>query len=215
MLYWNTVTDLLGESLKIFMQHPLFSDFRLVGTALSLYRGHRMSVDIDLFTDKAYGTIDFEIIESFLLTTFPYVQGDIGGLPGFGKSYFVGQSINNHIKLDIYYSNESFIRPIVISDGIRLASIDDIVAMKVNVISQLGRKKDFWDLHELMDQYNLPTMLALHKERHPYTHDAPNVIKNFINFVGADEDFDPICLQGKHWDFIKDDFIEFVLKYKI
>jgi hypothetical protein len=38
----------------------VFADFRLVGgTALSLHRGHRMSVDIDLFTDADYGSVDF------------------------------------------------------------------------------------------------------------------------------------------------------------
>ena len=41
--------------------------FRLVGgTGLSLYRGHRESVDIDLFTDAPYDSIDFDKIDSFL-----------------------------------------------------------------------------------------------------------------------------------------------------
>ncbi|MCG9898690.1 MAG: nucleotidyl transferase AbiEii/AbiGii toxin family protein [Hydrotalea sp.] len=49
------------------MRDPIFDPFRLVGgTALSLYFGHRMSVDIDLFTDAPYGTIDFDKIESWL-----------------------------------------------------------------------------------------------------------------------------------------------------
>ncbi|WP_235280572.1 nucleotidyl transferase AbiEii/AbiGii toxin family protein [Myroides profundi] len=43
------------------MKHPLFKDFRLVGgTALSLQVGHRMSIDIDLFTDNPYSTVDFD-----------------------------------------------------------------------------------------------------------------------------------------------------------
>ncbi len=52
MLNYNTVTPLLRSILETLMQADVFNDFRLVGgTALSLYRGHRMSVDIDLFTD--------------------------------------------------------------------------------------------------------------------------------------------------------------------
>lgn len=36
----------------------VFEPFRLVGgTALSLQMGHRLSVDIDLFTDAEYGTL--------------------------------------------------------------------------------------------------------------------------------------------------------------
>lgn len=215
MLYWNTVNDLLRESLEIFMKEQLFSDFRLVGgTALSLHLGHRMSVDIDLFTDATYESVDFEEIERFLIKTFPCVQGDFGGLPGFGKSYLVGESATEHVKLDIYYSLESFICPIVTTDGTRLASIDDIVAMKVDVISRGGRKKDFWDLHELMDKYDLAKMLELHEKRHPYAHNRKAIIRNFTDFTSADEDFNPICLHGKHWDFIKDDFLQFVQNKK-
>lgn len=66
-LYWNTVYNQLQDLFKQTMRDPIFDPFRLVGgTALSLYFGHRMSVDIDLFTDAPYGTIDFDKIESWL-----------------------------------------------------------------------------------------------------------------------------------------------------
>ncbi|WP_316844331.1 nucleotidyl transferase AbiEii/AbiGii toxin family protein [Pedobacter psychrodurus] len=68
------------------MQAEELSAFRLVGgTALSLYLGHRLSVDIDLFTDAAYGSIDFDLIEEFLRVKFPYVQGDFGQFAGLGN----------------------------------------------------------------------------------------------------------------------------------
>ena len=57
----ETVTDLLWAQLNVLMQMQSLEPFRLVGgTALSLLIGHRMSVDIDLFTDAEYGTIDFK-----------------------------------------------------------------------------------------------------------------------------------------------------------
>ncbi len=31
-----------------------------------------------------------------------------------------------------------------------------------------GRKKDFWDLHALHEQYSIDNMIALHQERYPY-----------------------------------------------
>lgn len=215
MLYWNTVDDFLHQTLLTLMQAPIFADFRLVGgTALSLHLGHRMSVDIDLFTDADHGSGDFEAVDQYLLDTFPFVQGDIGGLPGFGRAYLIGNSLKEHIKLDVYYSQEKFIRPIVKHDDVRLASLEEIIAMKVDVISRSGRKKDFWDLHELMEQYDLPQMLALHEERHPYVHDKAQIIANFENFESADQDFDPICLRGKYWEFIKDDMIEAARDYR-
>ncbi|WP_344849038.1 nucleotidyl transferase AbiEii/AbiGii toxin family protein [Pedobacter jeongneungensis] len=49
-MYWNTVNQLLKNTLLELMQAPELAAFRLVGgTALSLYLGHRLSVDIDLF----------------------------------------------------------------------------------------------------------------------------------------------------------------------
>lgn len=46
-MYWNTVNELLKNSLLELMQAKELSEFRLVGgTALSLYLGHRLSVDI-------------------------------------------------------------------------------------------------------------------------------------------------------------------------
>lgn len=45
-----------------------------------------MSIDIDLFTDEPYGSIDFGAIETYLKKTFKYVEGDFGMIPGMGKS---------------------------------------------------------------------------------------------------------------------------------
>ena len=39
---------------------------------------------------------------------------------------------------------------IVLMDNIRLASVAEIIAMKIDVIIRTGRKKDFWDIHEII-----------------------------------------------------------------
>lgn len=65
MLYYNTVNDLLRDTLLTLMKADVFSTFRLVGgTALSLHLGHRESVDIDLFSDVPYGSLDFGSIDN-------------------------------------------------------------------------------------------------------------------------------------------------------
>lgn len=213
MLYWNTVTPILKNSLLLFMKSQAFTEFRLVGgTALSLYKGHRMSVDIDLFTDAEYGSIDFDAIDRYLQKQFPYVDTSFGLLPGMGRSYLVGSDRENNIKLDVFYSTDKFIDPPHEEDSIRLASADDIVAMKMDVISRGGRKKDFWDLHELLNDYTLEEMLALHKRRAEFTHDEAQICRQLLNFAKADEEYDPKCLQGKYWEFIKEDFEELIRK---
>lgn len=215
MLYYNTVNDLLKNSLETLMSEPLLEDFRLVGgTSLSLQIGHRMSVDIDLFSDATYGSIDFEKIDDYLKSTFSYVDSFSDLAPALGKSYSVGTDKENVVKLDFYYTDEFIQPPLIVDNNIRLATIEEIIAMKVDVVQRGGRKKDFWDLHTVLEQYDIKKMLELHLLRYPYTHDKDLIIKNFTNFKPADGDFDPICLHGKYWDFIKDDIQEAVSKFK-
>lgn len=66
-LHFNTVTPLLKSIQEDLMKAEEFSSFRLVGgTVLSLYYGHRMSMEIDLFSDTAYGSVDFKAIDNYL-----------------------------------------------------------------------------------------------------------------------------------------------------
>ncbi len=195
------------------MASKVLKNFRLVGgTALSLQLGHRISVDIDLFSDSPYGSIDFTEIESFIKSEFAYTDGFSEGNPAIGKSYFIGINKDNSVKLDVYYT-DSFIQTAKTTDNIRLASIEEIIAMKMDVVQRGGRKKDFWDLHELLSNYDIHTMLKLHEKRYPYSHDRELILNNFTDFSIANDEFDPICLKGKYWEFIKEDIEEFVGKY--
>jgi hypothetical protein len=213
-LHYETITPFLKEVLIDLMTNPLFRPFRLVGgTSLSLRFGHRMSNDIDLFTDAPYGSLDFSIFESFLRISYPYYFcTDRTNIVGFGRSYYVGYSIEDPAKIDLFY-HEALIEPVDIIDNIRIASVQDIVAMKVDVVSRSGRKKDFWDLHELLNIYSIPEMLEMHELRFEYTHNRDEIIKNFTNFKAADNEIDPICLKGKDWEDIKIDFLEALDKF--
>ncbi len=210
MLYYTTVNELLKNSLSKLMVAEVFSQFRLVGgTALSLQIGHRESIDIDLFSDVDYGTINFNEIEDFLKSNFKYV--DFLDVPSaMGKAYFIGENKDNTIKLDVFYT-DTYIQPFIEEDGIRMATIEEIIAMKVDIIQRGGRKKDFWDLHDLLDSHSITQMIDLHEQRYPFSHNKDLIIQNFTNFDQADDDFDPICYKGKYWEFIKEDF-EVLLK---
>jgi len=103
----------LRSILEMLMKEDMFEAFRLVGgTGLSLQLGHRESDDIDLFTDVEYGTIDFEAIKNYLNGQFSYLETFDSGAIGHGKSFFVGESKDQSIKLDICYT-DPFIRPIL------------------------------------------------------------------------------------------------------
>jgi predicted nucleotidyltransferase component of viral defense system len=193
----------------------VLDDFVLVGgTALSLCLGHRISVDIDLFTEKPYGSVDYGRIEDYFKSRYPYYdRPDRTNIVGMGRTYYIGSSAKENVKVDLFYT-DPFIRPYNLVENIRLASLEDIVAMKVDVIQRQGRKKDFWDLHELTDRYSISEMIALHEERYPYSHDRKLIIKNFTNFEKADRDFDPQCLRGQYWEVIMADFEDEILKFR-
>ena len=213
MLYYNTISKLLLDTLLQLMKAEELSDFRLVGgTSLSLQIGHRKSVDIDLFSDSTYGTIDFKGITEYLQANFSYVDY-LSIEPAIGKSYFIGESAEKAVKLDVFYTDPFIEKPLLI-DSIRMATLGEIIAMKVDIVQRGGRKKDFWDLHALSYSYNINQMLQLHEKRYPYNHDKELIIQNFTNFYQADDDFDPICLEGKYWEFIKDDILGIIEDYK-
>ena len=207
-LQYQTVKPILRSTLDRLMEMEEFRSFRLVGgTSLSLRYGHRMSDDIDLFTDAEYGSLDFHRLQEILRKEFPYCQGDCGDIVGFGASYIVGNSKDDCVKLDLFYT-DPFIRPMELFGTIRMAAVEDIVAMKMDVVSRGGRKKDFWDLHMLRDHYNIEQMLSLYEERYPYGATREECTSGLTNFLVADAEPDPICLQNKIWQLIKLDFEE-------
>ena len=207
-LQYQTVKPILRSTLERLMEIDEFKPFRLVGgTSLSLRYGHRMSDDIDLFTDAEYGSLDFQLLQDILRREFPYCQGDCGEIVGFGTSYLVGNSTNDNVKVDLFYT-DPFIRPMQQLHKSRMASVDDIVAMKMDVISRGGRKKDFWDLHMLRNHYSEEQMLSLYEERYPYGATKEECVAGLTNFSVADTEPDPKCLEGKVWQLIKLDFVE-------
>ena len=207
-LQYQTVKPILRSTLERLMEIDEFNPFRLVGgTSLSLRYGHRMSDDIDLFTDAEYGSLDFHLLQDILRREFPYCQGDCGEIVGFGTSYLVGNSKDENVKVDLFYT-DPFIRPMEQLDKIRMASVNDIVAMKMDVVSRGGRKKDFWDLHMLRNYYSEEQMISLYEERYPYGATKEECVAGLTNFSVADTEPDPICLQNKVWQLIKLDFTE-------
>lgn len=202
-MHWNTVTPMLQQVLRTVMDSSLFDPFRLVGgTSLSLQMGHRVSVDIDLFTDAEYGTIDFDAIDEFFRENFPYVDTNEGLPVAMGKSWYVGSGEENAVKVDIYYT-DAFIRKEHEEEDIRMASKEDVIAMKLETIGNGGRKKDFWDIHGLHDGYTIAEMIVLYLERYPYSHSGEEIRAALTNFDPAEDDFDPECLLGKSWELIK------------
>lgn len=210
ILHKETVSDTLWESLDKLMNLSKLKDFRIVGgTSLSLQLGHRISVDIDLFTDVEYGSVDFKSIEDDLSEVFPYFEAPLIGKVALGKTYFMGDDEENAIKLDLFYTDE-FAFPLKKFGNIRFSSIKEVAAMKLEIIANNGRKKDFWDIHELLKIYSINQLIEFYSIRNPYGFGRENLLHQLVDFSKADQDLEPNCLKGKIWEFIKIDIEEAV-----
>lgn len=204
----SSLLDLLSE----IMNDSLFEPFRLVGgTNLALKFKHRMSVDIDLFTDAEYGSLNFKKFENWFRHRYPYVDiSDTSSKIGMGRMYYIGNDKNDAVKVDLIYESEPFIFPEEINEGIRMADIKEIGVMKLDAIFYGGRKKDFWDLHYLLvdAELSLSELISLHKKRFPYQHEEQLMLNKLCDFEQADNEPDPMCCLGKSWDMIKLDLLD-------
>lgn len=178
-LYYNTVSTPLLSILRKLMSSEVFKDFRLVGgTALALQRGHRRSVDIDLFTDMDFADMPIAAMREYLEKEFPVHKGtESMNMPANGYHVFLSEGIEPPVKADFFYT-EPFIFPAIEEDGLRIADQREIAAMKLGVIgNQIYRQKDYWDVHDLLEDYSLPDMIQWALQRDPYSYAKEDIIK--------------------------------------
>jgi predicted nucleotidyltransferase component of viral defense system len=197
MLYTQTVEPRTFALLKQLLDMPELASFSLVGgTALSLVYGHRISIDLDLFSDIKF---DQDLVINALRQKFK--EGFIyeGEFKHFGIFCFV-----ENVKVDLVPYRHPLIRPIQVIDGIRMFSLEDIVAMKIQAILGRGKKKDFWDIAELFKHFKLKEIIAFYKEKFPSQMLLISIPQALSYFDDADESEDPISINGMDWDAVKD-----------
>lgn len=206
----DIASPLLMDCLRKIMSHEAFNDYYLVGgTALALQRGHRISIDIDMFTNLLYGDMKTGELKDALTSLFPYVES-LEKLDETRVVYslFVGTKRDNCVKLDICY-DEKPVFPLIEEEGIRMVSEKDIAAMKLNAISQdRQRKKDFWDIHDLLESYPIDKLVTFALDRYPWSLTLPNIIDGFKRLPKLNDYTEVKCLKGKYWEFIVEDLME-------
>lgn len=196
MLHTKTVESGTLSLLKKLMMLQSLKSFSLVGgTALSLRYGHRSSADLDLFLHEKFDLKDIENeLKNVFGTDFIYESGH----KNIGIFCYIQK-----IKVDIVYYPHHPIAEIEEVDKIRMYSNADISAMKIQAILGRARKKDFWDLHELLQHYPLQQLIDWHKNKYPsqmLTISIPNAITYFAE---AEESEIPVSFKGQTWDQIK------------
>ena len=171
ILHTETVSPYLLDVLECLMSSDIFKDFRLVGgTCLALQRGHRRSIDIDLFTDLPYGSMPLGQMRDYIESCFPvHENSDALNADYPGYTLYLGNDDTIRIKTDFFYTEPFIFAPIMVGN-LRMADERDIAAMKLLAVSgQVKRQKDYWDIHELLESYSLNDMIEWALERYRYT----------------------------------------------
>ncbi len=173
-------------------------DFTLVGgTGLALLIGHRKSIDIDLFTSKDFNAEHLlEKLESDFSFQMDYI----------GENTLKGNSAG--IKVDLLTHKYPSIGETIILDNIRIASMDDISAMKINSVANIGtRVKDFIDLYFLLTEhdYNVERLLRNYSAKYSQRN-ALHALKSLSYFEDADVSDWPELIKNKDisWDEIRE-----------
>lgn len=184
MLHEETIAPTTLELLKTLMNDNALPDFRLVGgTALALQMGHRISVDLDLFTDTPF---DVENCQAIL-------QNNYGFIPTYIQHQTLKGNIGN-VKIDCIAHQYPWIKPAFEAEGIRLASLEDICAMKLNAIAGNGtRLKDFIDIAWLSSRFSFNEMLGFYYQKYHANTIIPEKAITFFEDINFNE---PIRFTG-------------------
>ncbi len=181
---------------KIFRIEAIRNQFALAGgTSLALQIGHRVSIDLDIFSPAPFDPKEIEIIlNTHSSISFRYTGNNSRMLFGYA----------NNIKCDFVEEPARLLHPFIENDGISYFSIPDIGAMKMHIICGRGKKKDFFDIYALLQLYSWEEMLSWFKEK--YGNDQFYFLWRSIGYF-ADADQEP-DLRGigkfdKSWETIK------------
>ncbi len=204
-LHWAAASTGMQSVLQSVSEALSNSDFYLAGgTALALLEGHRISVDLDLFSPSLD---DPETVQRTLTMVHPeavttsisdrtlYLQIDTTTVSLFGYSYAL---VAPHLRPD--------------DSLLPFASLEDITAMKLAAITSRGSRKDFIDLWLLVTRHwPLPECLEFFRTKFA-TRDIGHVVRSLTYFDDADDEPPLRLLIDVDWQTVKRDLVGWVEK---
>lgn len=170
------------------------------GVAVALRLHHRRSADLDLFTETSDPPSLVEALEGASVVITSTAPGtlhlEVGGVPA---------SL-------LRYRYPSLGRPEQVPGVlVPLASLDDLECMKLSAIAGRGARRDFWDLHALLEarRRGLDRVLASYRRKYGQE-DVGHVVRSLVYFADAEAEPMPVGLADAHWARIRADFTVWV-----
>jgi hypothetical protein len=192
MLHPAAVSVTLLQVLRDLQDKTAAAGFALAGgTSLALRLGHRVSVDLDFFTGS-----DFH--PEKLAASLPAGHGSITGIADGTL-----QLVINGIKVEFLKHAYPQLADHDLIDDLRMWSLADVSAMKLNAIANRGSKKDFSDVVALLDLFPLPAMIAHYQVKYRPA-SLLMVIRSLAWFEDAEAEPDPVTLNGNTWPDIRE-----------
>ena len=188
MLHLATLAPSTLGLLRRIQSQAAFADTRLVGgAALALHFGHRTSIDLDLFGS-------WEPLPPLELA----LSNCAASVMKTGGEESLQFFTVDGVKIDCVTYPYKWLCPAVVSDGIRLADIPDIAAMKLAAATNRGTRKDFVDVYFLLRKYSLRQMLDWYAEKYPDGNDYL-VLRSLVYFDDAELEPMPNMLTPVEW----------------
>ena len=184
-----------------FSQSAIAKSFYLAGgTALSLQIGHRLSIDLDFFSP----TEDIPTIRHALeksLSKLPNTLAD----SSWGNLVY----LTKNVRVGFYGYGFPLVAPLIETDGIRLASIEDIALMKLDAILSRAARKDFYDLYFICKNTPLKQIFKKADQKYPSVRDfETQATKRLVYFENAENESEPSLLENVSWQTVKEFFIK-------
>jgi hypothetical protein len=201
--HWEVIPSLLRELLIEIGQEPFSRRFYLAGgTALALHLGHRVSVDLDFFSeaDELLDDSRAEIVAALRERRVVDVLEDVVG-------NLLLEIEGHHVGFFGY--GYALLEPPDEIAGVRVGSLADVGLMKLDAIADRGARKDFYDAYFISQHISLDRLLDQSPIKYPYTRGfGMMVLEGIVDFDRADRDAPVETIPPVAWETIKEFFIQ-------
>jgi predicted nucleotidyltransferase component of viral defense system len=174
------------------------------GTALALQIGHRESEDLDFFSATNFEPEQLEVS----LANFGELQ----------ETVLSENTLNTYldsVKLQFLGYSYRLIEPLVDWGRLKLSSVVDIAATKLQTVSMRGNKKDFVDLFFLLERYSLGELFEFVNRKYSEANYNPvHILKSLTYFEDANNQPMPRMHKKVEWETVKREIVERVKRFQ-